>query len=347
MFNEIYEKIKNCSYPLYIWGNGSMAHVVYNRLCEHNIKVYGFFEDVHSDFKEQHNNDEIYCYELNYLLNHKKEFSVVIGHGHIELVKKIKSYSMIKNIFIIPNPYLQYIPDESIVSKALSKDIDEINNVLLDEESRVNIRKYFELYNGNIESFYENTKILQSIFKPDVYSLSAHEVFYDIGAWNGDTIEEFTNIVNNKYKIIEAFEPVIAKDSKLRIMARNNKIILNSIALGNSSGFVELSNENTQSAFMRKTDNASITMHRLDDLVVNKEKPTLIKICVPMMTLDVLRGAEKTIKKYNPKLIVNVSIGINNDMIDTIRWINRCNENYSIVLRYRLYMPTQLWLYAF
>lgn len=130
-------------------------------------------------------------------------------------------------------------------------------------------------------------------------------------------------------------------------MARNNKIILNSIALGNSSGFVELSNENTQSAFMRKTDNASITMHRLDDLVVNKEKPTLIKICVPMMTLDVLRGAEKTIKKYNPKLIVNVSIGINNDMIDTIRWINRCNENYSIVLRYRLYMPTQLWLYAF
>ena len=30
MFKEIYKEMRNCEYPFYIWGNGSMAHVVYN-----------------------------------------------------------------------------------------------------------------------------------------------------------------------------------------------------------------------------------------------------------------------------------------------------------------------------
>ena len=41
------------------------------------------------------------------------------------------------------------------------------------------------------------------------------------------------------------------------------------------------------------------------------------------------------------------AIGKGNDLFDTLRWIHDINPKYKLALRYRLFIPTQLWLYAY
>lgn len=62
MFSEIYAAIKAAE-PVYIWGAGSMAQVVYARLREHDIAVAGFFVDCDTPFAERHELD-VPCYRL-------------------------------------------------------------------------------------------------------------------------------------------------------------------------------------------------------------------------------------------------------------------------------------------
>ena len=48
-----------------------------------------------------------------------------------------------------------------------------------------------------------------SFFNNDVFTMTDHEVFLDIGAYNGDTIREFIVETDNKYEKIIAIEPDI------------------------------------------------------------------------------------------------------------------------------------------
>ena len=347
MFKEIYKEMRNCEYPFYIWGNGSMAHVVYKKLQDEGISVAGYFVNVNTQWQEQHD-DLMPCLTLQQLREQERSFAVVMGHGHIELMAKIQQEALVKSVYVIPNPYDYYLPDKEVISQALAGGLEEVYTYLADQESRDNLWAYFAVHSDRYQEFYQKVRKLEGMFTPYVWQLRETEVYYDVGAWNGDTVREFLAASKGNYKAIEAFEPDPDASKVLRQSVRDLKNIhCHQMGLASTAGKMQIQGSGTQSAFMESTDKGSIPVCRLDDITGELLLPTLLKIGVPRLTLDILQGAEKLIRKVKPRLIISIAWGGGNDLLDTIKLVHRTNPEYQLALRYRLLLPTQLWLYAY
>lgn len=111
-------------------------------------------------------------------------------------------------------------------------------------------------------------------------------------------------------KTIHCFEPIIENVECLRINTADlNNVIINDFALLDKAGeiniYTTLSNDNTGTATIFAND-AFVVPHKakartLDELDL---APTFIKIDVQGAELLVLQGAEQTIQKYKPAMIV-------------------------------------------
>jgi len=144
--------------------------------------------------------------------------------------------------------------------------------------------------------------------------LNKGDVFVDVGANIGFLSLLGCSKVGDTGKVY-AFEPV---PSTFDILKTNktlngfNQLRLNQFALGNDTKTVEIYNEkeNRGGASILNHINSEgiqINVKRLDELGI-KEKINTIKIDVEGFEFEVLKGAEQTIKKNKPNLIIEYSL---------------------------------------
>ena len=82
--------------------------------------------------------------------------------------------------------------------------------VWLINDSRENLLVFLKTkLTGNADYIINRFSQEMSFFNNDVFTMTDHEVFLDIGAYNGDTIREFIVETDNKYEKIIAIEPDI------------------------------------------------------------------------------------------------------------------------------------------
>lgn len=62
MMATVYEKMRATRYPVWIWGAGSMAQAVADRLQAHGIATAGYFVDV-EDFRDETGGGRSYPFE--------------------------------------------------------------------------------------------------------------------------------------------------------------------------------------------------------------------------------------------------------------------------------------------
>jgi FkbM family methyltransferase len=144
--------------------------------------------------------------------------------------------------------------------------------------------------------------------------LNKGDVFVDVGANIGFLSLVGCSTVESAGKVY-AFEPVPNTFNILKInkeLNGFNQLVLNQFALGNETKTVEIFNEkeNRGGASILNHINSEgikIDVKRLDELNI-KEKINTIKIDVEGFEFEVLKGAEKTIKKDKPNLIIEYSL---------------------------------------
>lgn len=163
------------------------------------------------------------------------------------------------------------------------------------------------------------------------------EVYVDVGAYTGDSIEDFLEAVNGKYDKIYAFEP---DQTNLQVLKENlNGVRVYCMPYGagstNETTFFYRDGQDTNdTAKVVKTKeeaNMQIEVVRLDDAI--SEMVNYIKMDIEGMELEALKGAEELIKKYRPKLAVSV-YHKKEDLIDIPRYILGLNLGYQIFLRH-------------
>ena len=74
---------------------------------------------------------------------------------------------------------------------------------------------------------------------------------------------------------------------------------------------------------------------------------SLIKIFVPFMFLDILKGGKKCISQNKPRLLINVAADDKFLLYDTVQWITDLNMDYKLALRFDFPMQTRLCLYVY
>jgi FkbM family methyltransferase len=200
--------------------------------------------------------------------------------------------------------------------------------------------------------FAENGPENYFYFNNDIFNLKNDEVYIDIGAFDGDSINEFieSNKVRNlSFRKIIAFEPDPINYSRLKNNINNAKhITLENLGVSDKSGsarFISSLNSTSPSGSNISSDgDIEVNLVSLD-VYLNEDKVSIIKMDPPGETISykILDGATRTILKHKPKII----IGIHSlkELYDLINKINSSFHFYHLYIRHNSWGSGEVDLY--
>jgi len=156
-------------------------------------------------------------------------------------------------------------------------------------------------------------------------------VFYDVGCFDGDTSEQFAQRFEG-YQTIFGFEPDPTNAVKaLDRFKGEEKFKLVNFGLSDSNQKVRFNSNQGSSSHQSSSGDISIELIALDEL--DLAPPTFIKMDIEGGEIDAIRGAQQTIRKFNP--VIAVSVYHKHDDFYTIpELILSINSNYKLYLRH-------------
>lgn len=347
-------RLKSEQLPLIMWGCGDVADAVFKYLQYNNINISQVWVDNWSGKQKFHglipNSIEAISKEFH-------EFNVILGHSHYEKGKKIKEfYPQIKNVFYVFSVhYEQYKKISYNEIEEVEERFIQLYDCLADNDSRENLLVFLKTkLTGNADYIINRFSQEMSFFNNDVFTMTDHEVFLDIGAYNGDTIREFIVETDNKYEKIIAIEPDIKNYIELNKYLASNclkNIIPSMIGAWNcieqlsfNTGNEQISSIAVDSKILLNSEKLIVYASPIDN-IFGEEKITFIKINYFEGVKEALEGLEKIICKNLPKLAVTVGFDIYN-ILKISEYIIKLNIGYKVYLRFNRAMSSTFTLYA-
>ena len=198
----------------------------------------------------------------------------------------------------------------------------------------------------NLEQVME--KCFSHYFDLDIIPSCQEEVFVDLGAFNGDTVEDFIKIYGDNYKKIYAYEMTEQSMRELKERVKNYpRIIYEQKAVSDEVGMgsIKIHEISTSSNQLELEEIGEIEVTSLDDDI--NEKITMIKMDIEGSELKALKGAENHIIKDKPKLLLSVYHGYE-ELLTLWEYLEKLDLSYHYYLRYYggPIFPTEIVLFA-
>ena len=220
--------------------------------------------------------------------------------------------------------------------------INAISNILADERSKESYLGMVKFRQTRLKKDFPFSIYHNKQYFIDELKFGSDEVFIDCGAFTGDTIDEFIEHCPN-YKQIVAFEPASNNIIKLKEKYKNNsKIVLIEAGAYDRDGVALLDDSEDVSGAIIDFEVGnekfiSIQIKSIDNL--NIENVSFIKMDIEGAELPALKGAEKTILKYKPKLAICIYHN-NFDMIQIAEYIHSLIPEYKLYIRQHSLYPS-------
>lgn len=149
----------------------------------------------------------------------------------------------------------------------------------------------------------------ETYFPRDLVSMSDAEVFIDCGAYDGDTLESFLLVTDNRFATAVAFEPDGDAASRLRTVVAGlssdvrDRIRIVQMAVGGATGKVRFEGGGTPGSRIADTGSEEVDCTTLDT-AIGDLVPTYIKMDIEGAEEAALRGAAETIRNHRPILAI-------------------------------------------
>lgn len=344
---ELLQKLKKETLPLVMWGIGSLAYNV-KRLLEHNgIKLSCCMVDGEVT-TEDYNGTPVYTREV--IMKRYEEVALVFGHSYYEKREEIqKECPVVKRCYCLVN--ICYGQWERMKYSFVKEHAGEYRDSMLlfeDELSRDCLLGYLNCkLTDDVGVLFPCAEEKASYFQNPFFEVTKQEEFLDIGAYTGDTLEEFLRVTGGNYKHIFAFEPEKEAYRALTEFVERKElkdISLYQYGCWKESTVLHFSENEESSRITEKESLVTIPVVALDEVLVEK-RITLIKINFLDGVYETLEGAERIMRRQKPKLVMTVGF----DEWALIRippLIRRLNQEYKLYLRYAAAMPARLLLFA-
>lgn len=328
--------LKNTNKPIVLYGMGNGADKILNKLYSLGISVNGVFAS--DDFVRNHS---FRGFKVMTYSEAKEKFGDMIvllcfGTQRFEVMELIKSISKEQELYAPDVPVIgSEIFDINYYNKNI-KSISKVYNILEDNQSRYvfnNIIK-FKL-SGNID-YLLNCETQISEAYTNILKLNSNEIYMDLGAYKGDTIEEFLSHANG-YKHIYAVEPDIKNFKKLvnNVSNLNNCECLN-IGVSDAEKMCKFDMK-----FGRNTtisDRGTLTHINNIDGILKGNPVTYIKMDIEGQELNAIEGAKNTILKYKPKMLISC-YHRTEDIYQLPMKVLSIRSDYKVYMRHYPYIP--------
>ena len=200
-----------------------------------------------------------------------------------------------------------------------------------------------DLYN---HAFFKFCHGIQYFGEPFL-EVTTDEIFIDGGTCNFDTCLLFFNFNNKKYRKIYCFEPNETEFNKCVKYVEQYKIKnveLHQKGLYSSDANMKFRlGETGDSAIDENYYDIKIPVTSIDKVLKGREA-TLIKLDIEGSEYQALIGAEKTIKKYKPRLMIS-GYHLPNDCIKLTKKILEYNSEYKVYIRHYNYNVYETVIY--
>ena len=309
---QILKKLKDCLLPVVVYGFGNSGQVLIEMLNYHGISVQAAFVD--DAYYRELQDDEIKLYRKSEIDKIFDAYIVVVGMTNYTYAKQsLRTMTNCKQIFCFANPY-RYL-DERILTweyywqhKELFQQSFECFE---DETSREIFKAYINTAINRDASFLLGYEGGKTYFNQDLFEIGENETYVDAGAYNGDSVENFLNAVQGRYKEIYAIEPDIKNfDALIQKSEQRNwkRIKMINCGLWEKKSVLKFSADNQQesSILTDKTVNSEEILVDTLDSVLKGRKISFLKLSVQGAEYEALQGAAKTIENHRPKIAMTI-----------------------------------------
>lgn len=177
--------------------------------------------------------------------------------------------------------------------------------------------------------------------------INDNEVLVDCGGFTGDSVIEFLNFSNKKYKKIISFEPdsLNYKKEKDNLSGIDNCIIYNS-GVWNVDTQLRFEENNTAGSRVEMDiqNGVVINVVAIDNMEECREA-TFIKMDIEGSELMALKGAYTTIIQNRPILTICIYHS-DEDMLSIPEWMSENLQDYRFYCRHHSYYQQETILYA-
>lgn len=343
---DMWTLLKNTEKPIVMYGTGDGADKILRIFSEHEIQISDIF--VSDEFYRGKEFHDFKTYRYSDISEKYDDFIIVLAFAVFrdDMISYVKEL-MKRHIVIAP-----YVPvfgnvffDMNFVNNNSDK-IQEAYTCLEDNISKETFKNIF-MYriSGNPQYLFDcesNRKdVLDNIIK-----LGLHEKYVDLGAYRGDTIEEFLKITDSEFDGILALEPDI-KNYKKCIEYINSlpedikiKIRVLNMASWDKKDILKFDGEGGRNSTLVPQKVKKITAVEATDLdsVLNGELCSFVKMDVEGAEAETLNGMKNTICACKPKLIVS-AYHKTPDIFELPLLIKSLCGDYKIFLRHHTYIP--------
>ena len=328
MEKELWNYLKSATKPIVLYGMGNGADKIINVLTQYGIQISGVFAS--DGFVRDK-------YFHNFKISSYRELKEKFGDMIVLLCFGSSRTEVLENILKIANEQELYAPEVPVIGGGLfteeyyktnKKDFDIVYSRLADDFSRKtfeNIIKY--KISGKINYLLDCQVTTDEPFSS--FLKLNNENFIDLGAYNGDTVEDFINRCPN-YSRITAVEPDIKTFKKLQKNTENiQNLTLINACVSNECGFLPFAMKGGRNSSLTNGDTLLKSIN-VDSL---NENATYIKMDVEGEEVNAILGAKETIQNFKPKMLIS-AYHRTDDFIKIPQAVLNIRNDYKIYLRH-------------
>lgn len=333
----VWDLLKDADKPIILYGMGDGADKVLREFEKLNIKPGGVMAS--DDFVRYQQFRGFTVEKLSDIEKRFDDFIIALCFASQlpDVMAHIKSVAA-KHTLVVPS-----VPvfGDSVFNEQFYRDnevdINRAYELLWDERSR---RVFGDIirfqFTGELRYLDSCTTDKDEAFN-NILKLSDDEDYLDLGANNGDTIDEFLSFTHGGYRSITALEPNMKSFKKLEEhCAGMERVNLWQLGSYNRNTVI---NFNTKSGRNCAIDLAGTPAHvaRVDTILCGK-KITYAKLDVEGAEKAAFEGMENTIRLFKPKLNV-AAYHRSEDLFSLILQLKELNPEYKFYLRHHPYIP--------
>lgn len=334
---------QNADVPVFLYGAGHGMRWYSKILKQYNVPVEGII-DGKLVGEAYYQVEDHFVYSLQKVCEQYSDAIIVISAPAYrkEIYKRIQEEASHYKIAVF-DPILDIIQGNSWRQRkeyfeSKRSELIILREILADDLSKVTLDKFLE---GSVTNSCECYSAIHSSsqYFPDIVmqKLGKNEVFVDVGAYVGDSVQEFIDTTSDCYKKIIAFEPDSYNYEKAKGSIQDKRVEWYQKGIGEKNETLYFQNETGEldegAHVVTGEDRATskIEIVSLDNFI--KEEVTYIKMDIEGMELSAIKGASNIISSQKPKLAISV-YHRTEDIVEIPRLVLQLNPEYKLYLRH-------------
>ncbi len=333
----VWAALKNSNKPVVLYGMGDGADKVLAAFERFNIEASGVMAS--DDFVRGQSFRGFRVKKLSEIEKELGDFVIALCFASQlpEVMETIRLVSARHKTLVPSVPVFgSNLFDDDFIAK-YSDSISQARELLADEQSRLvydNVIRFY--YTGELELLEKITTDKNEAFA-NILKLGSNELYVDLGAYNGDTIDEFLAQSGGSYRKIVALEPNGKNYEKLKLhCAGMERVEL--WQLGAWSKNTTLSFNNKAGRNSAICENGVKTPVAAVDAILCGAAASYVKADVEGADYETILGMKNTLKSFKPKLNFSAYHRFE-DIFRLPLLIKSINPEYKIYIRHHPYIP--------